>query len=443
MGEVVSSGAPAPVGPVLTSIEQLDEAQIRPDSVRRLSSARVALADYRLLQHDFPELSDAALLRRFPALGSLPEDKRRRAMSAMVDRWLVEHAGLISEAQLGQNVVNSEIVTTGPALPCHRPPGYGRSAIVALDEIRAADWSCQGEERGGLLDLKGVGVAAGTRPHAGPYGSGLEYLGVALGDYLLKRLVDAIFTRTVPSLSTVPVYAVLDLGFDIVNGWNGTGPAGVHVRRAHRRPPGGSSIPASGSNAEAMSTFIELLLRSYGLTSVNNGNCLTIEEKDGELSVTSSGRDITLALDADDLRRLREFKGDRGDLRIERINIQLTRDVDAGGRVAQMFDFGHVNVRAEFHNPLASTVSDSWLCIGGVLWPGSASFVMPDPRLSAPLAGWHKRAVNELCFGLAREVRAGTRTSGEVKETLEAMLGELVSSWSEREASDGLIQNVS
>lgn len=386
--------------PALRTLQELDEDRIREDSVRRLSTAQVALADHALLRRDFPALE--------------------RASDEWIDRWLIEHAGLVAEAQLGQTEVNSAISTSGPPLRAYRPPRYGRSVVVAL-------------EQGGLLDLKGVGVAPGRRPRNAPYATGLEYLGVALGDYLLKRVIDEIFRRTAPSLSTVPVYAVLDLGFDVRDGWRGTGPAGLHVRRAHRRPPGGAGLPESGSDAETMSVFIELLLRSYGLTSANHGNCLVIEERDGGLRVSSSERDISHALDASDVARLRRLKGERGDLRIERINLQLTREVDASRRVAQVFDFGHVNIRAEFHNPLASTVSDSWLCVGGLLWPDSSSFVMPDPRLAAPLALWHRHAVNDFCFGLAGQRRAGALSSGELRQAIETRIGQLVSAWPEVE----------
>jgi hypothetical protein len=176
--------------------------------------------------------------------------------------------------------------------------------------------------------------------------------------------------------------------------------------------------------------FIELLLRSYGLTSVNQGNCLVIEDRNGgQLFVSSSDREISHALDAEDVQRLRDFKGEATELRIERINLQLAGDLDARAKRAQLYDFGHINVRAEFHNPLASTVSDQWLCIGGVLWPESPAFVLPHPELAAPLAEWHKYKLNDFCFGLARDFRMQTIGRAMVQEAMENRLSSLVNGW--------------
>jgi hypothetical protein len=412
----------------LATLGDLDE-ELRPDTVYRLRGAKVAFADYSLLQRDFDELCDRALFVRFPELKRLESDAQRVAIHDVIDQWLVEHSAVVSEAQQAQALVNSEIRTAGPPLKAHRPPRYGRSVVVDLREIRTEGSAFAGGA-GGLLDLKGVGVSAGRRPANKSYANGLEYLGVALGDYLIKRIIDAIFLRTVPGLSTVPVYAVLDLGFDIHDGWRGTAPAGLHVRKAHRRPRGGSGIPPSGSPAEAMSVFIELLLRAYGLTSVNQGNCLVIESgTNGRLRVTNSEQEISHALDPEDQDRIRAFQGNHGDLRIERINIQLTRDVDEARRLAQIFDFGHMNIRAEFHNPLASTVSDAWLCIGGVLWPDSPSFVRPDQEVAPPLGDWHRHALNDFCFGLAHQLREGVMTSAALRCALEKRLECLIGSW--------------
>jgi hypothetical protein len=412
----------------LLTLSDFDD-KLTPDTVYRCITAKVAFADYPLLQDDFYELRDEALFDRFPELARLEAGMRRVAIQDRIDQWLLDHAAMVSEAQLPQVEVNSEIRTVGPPIPAHRPPGYGRSVVVDLDEV-LTEGSVYRTRASGLLDLKGVGVAAGKRPANQLYANGLEYLGVALGDYLIKRVIDAIFARTAPTLSTVPVYAVLDLGFDVRNGWRGTAPAGLHVRKVHRRPRGGSSIPPSGSPAEVMSVFVELLLRAYGVTSVNHGNCLVIESRmDGGLKVISSERDISHALDVEDLNRLRLLQGERGDLRIERINIQLTQEIDEKRCIAQMFDFGHVNIRAEFHNPLASTVSNAWLCLGGLLWPDSPFFVNPDPRLAAPLEQWHRYAINDFCFGLANRLREGKITSAALKSALEERLESLIRAW--------------
>ena len=414
---------------MLTEIHQLGDVGISPDPLRRLTSAKVVIADYPLLQRDFPQLRDAHVRRTFPEIAFMSSHDARQYIERRIDDWLLEHAGFIAEAQLARTDVNSTISFAGQAVPSYRPARYGRATVVDVRQVSSENsaWQRDGPRNDGLLDLKGIGVRHGRTPIRTPYGTGLEYLGVALGDFLIKRLIDEILARTVPSISTVPVYAILDMGFDLVEGWSGTGPAGMHVRAAHTRPA--EPLWTADSDGEKLSVFLELLFRSYGLTTVNQGNCVVIEERAGEMFVASGQQDISHALDDEDIRRLRRLKGPSEQLRIERINFQLAGTLDAGRKTAQIYDFGHMNIRAEFHNPLASTVSDRWLCLGGILWPESPAFVLPDPRLAAPLAAWHRHRINELCFTLAARFRDGSIDRAGVRAALDDRVSELVTRW--------------
>jgi hypothetical protein len=60
---------------------------------------------------------------------------------------------------------------------------------------------------------------------------------------LFQSLIDEIFRRAAPWFWTVPVYGVVDLGFDARTRDGERVPAGLLVRRAHRRPPGAMDLP--------------------------------------------------------------------------------------------------------------------------------------------------------------------------------------------------------
>ena len=280
-----------PEGPLLREIADLDEPAVGKEDIYHVSSARVVLAEYELLQHDFADLSEKNLIRRNPDLGRLDATERRAAIRSIVDDWLIANAAFVSAPQVGQAIVNTPIATDGGPIAGYRPPRYGRSVVVSLKEnarLRgptAPRWDI-GD---GLLDLKGAGVEAGKIPSHEMHWDGLEYLGVALGDFILRTIVEEIFRRAAPGLWSVPIYAILDLGFDVRSGWRGTAEAGMHVRRGHRRPLMGSSLPASGSPEEQVQCEIEMLLRNYGVTSIAGVSALMIEEQNGSITASIGG----------------------------------------------------------------------------------------------------------------------------------------------------------
>jgi hypothetical protein len=274
-----------PTGPILRSIADLDVPNLEVEEIRHVSTAQVALADYTVIQADFPELRDDNLLKLNPWLESSKGVNRQRAIHGLIDDWLIANAAWVSAVQSEQAFVNTSIVTDKSAAVGYRPPGYGRSLVVPVQPV---SWSEQTRERWpaimtGLLDLKGAGVGPGKTPARSRNADGLEYLGVALKDYVVKRAVDAIFERELPTMWTVPIYAVLDLGFDVYEGPLGTAPAGMHVRRAHRRVLNESQW---GQVYVSTSLEVERALRKYGLTSASRRARLFIEEINGRLSVS-------------------------------------------------------------------------------------------------------------------------------------------------------------
>jgi hypothetical protein len=375
--------------------DNLDEPAGALETIFHLPGARVAVADYRVLRHDFPQLC--------------------RLSNDAIDDWLLTHAAWISRSQAHQTVVNSPIPASERVAAAFRPPHYGRSVIV--------------EAPGGLLDLKGAGVKAGITPSHADHSNGLEYLGVAFGDLLLKLAIDEIFQLAAPQFWTVPIYAVLDLGFDITNGWRGTGAAGIHVRRGHRRPPGGLPLPATGSSEQMTQFEIEMTLRSYGLTSTTVAHAFEIVDINGQLEVYDGG-DRVPEFAAGDEMFFRVLSRGAPFARLERVNVQLSRS-GPGSKRGELLDFGHFHVRPRFDHPVCSTVSDRPFCLGPVMWPDHPAYIQPDPVLHVPAAVWHRPNLNEYCFELAERFHDERCTREELIDQLEKPLRALLEQWSE------------
>jgi hypothetical protein len=408
---------------LVSTVEELQDTGAEQEEALHVSTARVVSANYALIQHDFPELSTASLVGRHSWLAAKSIAEQTATGRGLIDRWLTENAAFISKSQAAQSVVNTPIATDGTRA-AYRPSGYGRALVVPV----FAD-SADGVRLSGLLDIKGAGVSPKSSPRRGGHFDGLDYVGAALSDYALQRLIDEIFRRAVPTCWTVPTYAILDLGFDVVDGWNGTSPAGMHVRRAHRRPHGGMDLPLAGSVEEAVRIQIELLLRNYGLTSASPGSAFDISFADDQLSLRYAGRPITdLCLAEIDM--LRQFRrGDESELHLEGINLQLARETGLEPCRAQMVDFGHINVRETFVYPIVNLVRDRLLHIGGIISPRDDHFIQPNPELQVPLEMWRLTTLNDRFFGIADDFRKGSLTSAEVDATVDGLVARAVDRW--------------
>jgi hypothetical protein len=281
-----------------------------------------------------------------------------------------------------------------------------------------------------LLDIKGAGVAPGRIPSHEEHSDGLEYLGVALSDFALQRIIDEIFRHAAPAFWTVPIYAILDLGFDISNGWRATAPAGMHVRRAHRRPLYGMDLPLSNSSTEAIKIEIEMLLRCYGLTSTATGTSFDISFEENSVRLLYNRQPVTGLNDEEIelLRRLRRFNEDQ--FRVEGINVQITRDVEAEDSRGQLLDFGHINLRERFKHPVASLVRDRILRIGGVIWPNDPAFIQPIPNLHLPLDKLGRMTLNDRCFRLADQFREKQLSTSLMAAEIDSIVLEGTEKWS-------------
>ncbi|HVR96112.1 MAG TPA: hypothetical protein VMW27_05830 [Thermoanaerobaculia bacterium] len=415
-------------GPVLREIEELGASALPSETVYAVPGARVVFANHDLLRHDFPAL--------------------RAADTAAIERWLLENAAFLSGPQCQPSDVRDGLDTSAVrTATAYRPPRYGRAVVVPVP----------GD--GGLLDVKGAGVAPGRVPRQHIHGDGFLWLGEAIFDYINQCIIEQIFARNGHDASTLPVYGLIDLGLDgrlpwrelreryppayiaraeIMKPWSAeeiareledaTAPVAVLVRRAHRRDPEGLDLPALGSWEQEAILDIELLLRRYGITS-----CFLYTQ----LRVTNLGKHLRVAYGPrrmrvhDDAHRARivELTGvTSGDVVFDGANVQLTRNADEGSRHAQLVDFGqYFAIRGQFRNPLLSRVRDpdALLRWGGALYPEDARYVQPSPELRLEEGYWGKPAgVNPIeapkyvywaeeplhrqrCMQLADQYRAG------------------------------------
>lgn len=397
-----------PAGPLLRDIRELDDDHVRIDHARRVSTARVVFVNHDVLQHDFPWLAG--------------DESSREA-------WLLEHAGIISTTQAKQTATNTRIRVTGPVREVWRPANYGRACVVPT--------------RAGLLDVKGTGVEHGAVPALLPHSSGLCTLGEVLREVLFQSLVDELFRRAAPWFWTLPVYGVIDLGFDARLRDGGRAPAGILVRRSHQRPANGIQLPWKSSVQERTQVAIELLLRNYGLTSANRGTRFRFEKRNGKLKVAYSSEPVTDLSDGD----RKEISGWLRDatlpLECDGINIQMTRGATSRGRVrAQLLDFDNFEVRSAFREPLVSLVCDQLIRWSVAIWPDEEGFVQPAPSLCLSESKWAfgqrrgprpRRAEGEgpfmLAHDLARRFRSGAMTGGEVRDRMDDFVSGSVAHW--------------
>jgi len=407
-----------PEGPVLTRLSDLDRKGVRRETVLRVRSARTVFLDRALLQHDFPRLRDDALDRAHPWLRRLTDARRERAVQDLLARWLEAHAGLVSRAQAAQRKVNTRIRTFWGSRAAHRPSDYGRALVVRVPG-------------GALLDIKGTGVAPGQIPSFDSHASGLLFLGEALREVAFGEIVDAALRHAGSPCRALPVYGVLDLGFDAYMP-TPTGklalPAGLLVRRAHRRPGFGSGLKPPDSSLVALELELELILRRYGLTSVGPMTRIELRGESGDtdpLEVLYAGTSMTF--NADERRRIRKKTGFAGGkLVLEGVNVQFTRESESDPSQACLVDFGSYRTRERFLGPLINLVSSRLLRLGAVLQPHDRRFAQPDPGLALP-----DRLLDagDVPYVLARRFRSGEITGEEVRGELDRVVAEAVGRW--------------
>ncbi len=200
----------------------------RAETLHRVKSAKVVLADYGLIRNDFPSVHGLS--------------------EAQIDHWLLQKTAYISDSQLHVDSVNTPIELTGETAIAHRPLHYGRAVVFTGGPLE-------------LIDAKGVGVAPGRLPFLEGHANGLATLGEATREFLYEKLVQTALIHAGAHVETIGHYAVIDFGFNVIHQDGTESPAGLILRQAHKRRASNSSLFEA---AEARA--VELQLRPYGIT---------------------------------------------------------------------------------------------------------------------------------------------------------------------------------
>lgn len=241
-----------------------------------LKDASIALADYAQIRADFENL--------------------QRLSDVEIDQWLLQNAVRISSAQIN-STTNDPIPADGTQSSALRPVSCGRASVFRLSEGTDT-------ERGArLIESKGTGT---FQPKKGSHSNGLSTFAEALREYHYEKLVRTILDHQDVPTTTVPVYAVVRLGFNVLFEQNGSQPAGLVVRAAATRTSAlanEAGIPRyENAVAREKALAVENALRRFGFTSLLEG---TNRDKGDFINVqlTSSGH----VLDFGGYRRRTQF----------------------------------------------------------------------------------------------------------------------------------------
>lgn len=435
-------------GPLLHSIGQLEQQNIQKEEIIGFTGARIIYVNYKLLQHDFPQLRTAHLCDQFPKLKALRGKKQREAIQQRIEEWLIQNVSFVSTSQVMETRINSPIPITEKRVHAWRPPRYGRALVMSMKEnekrqLFEPQLSDQFENR--LIDVKGVGVAPDKTPEVDAHSTGLLPLNEALIELLNQVLIQSIFKHSKSAFNTIPIYGILDTGFDILNENNGTAnPAGILVRRAHQRPGNPGGLGVYGSKLQKIQVAVELLLRKYGISSSNNVTTVQVWKEEGNLRIKYGSQDIDF-YNEEQLATIEEvshYKDGMDKLIFKGINVQHTKDVVLNPPSTHLVDFGTYRVFANFPDPILSLVSDKLLRWGGTIWPDYDDFVQPDPKLCIPYNVWgasgdmwgypgreNRSKQDTLCEGLAKSFRKNELSREMLLATLNIYLNTATKNW--------------
>ena len=405
--------------PIPRNVFQLEDPNITPETMLHVDGARVVFADYKLLRRDFAQLAGAS--------------------TNAIDEWLLRNAAVVSESQAKQAAVNTPIRTSGATVSAYRPPLYGRAVVVQVD----GETEC-------MLDVKGTGVAPKVKPANTAHANGLLALGEALTNMAIREAMELIFRAAGNGFSTVPDYAVIDLGYDVCGLFGPATPACVQVRQAHRRPAGGVELPLAGSPEQHVKLEIEFLLRHYGMTSCSPATSFLIDDSSGKITITYADKPLPKHEDEQIGKFLKLARYESGRLMIEGVNVQLTRESGVKPSRARVIDFGHYSVRKKFEIPMVSLVRNRMMRWGGAIFPGDAFFPQPVRNIRLPFSEWgtpdkpdprfavpgHPDLIWPTpfvtCFELAHHFREGKIDGKAVHARLDKMLEHLTRRWKKK-----------
>jgi hypothetical protein len=297
----------------------------------------------------------------------------------------------------------------------------------------------------GLLDIKGAGCAPDATPAFGAHRNGLLKLSDGFIELLNQRLLRFAFRHGGSAFDTVPIYALIDPGFDIIEPVAGRmlhDPAALLVRRAHVREERSGGLAPYGSARQIVQLEVELYLRRYGISSCNPVTRVSLWREEGELKIRYGRTMITFCTPAqrDQLAHAAFYRD--GVMHYDGVNVQHVRDVGTRPCRAQLVDFGTYRVFERFDHPVLSLVSDRLMRWGGTVRPGTPRFIDPDPAIRVPYELWgadgpthgyvgapEQSKQDTLCEGLALDYRRGVLTRDDVCAILDAFLASAIERW--------------
>ena len=205
--------------------------------VVRVPTARVVIADYELINADFPET--------------------RQMTHAEIDSWFIRYAGYMTEAQI--KLGNS------PKLKLNDPiasvPSDHQIALVPRDYKRARVYPVGNR---GLLDGKGVGAGLPTLEE-----NGLLNTTNAVREFFYSKAVGDAFEDAELPFGVVGSYGVIDWGFYF---WDERDQclyrAGAVFRQAHARDVS-PEMQVQGQLKNKDAVRMETVLRKFGLSSAS------------------------------------------------------------------------------------------------------------------------------------------------------------------------------
>jgi len=359
---------------IIRTIAELEEPTVREEIVYPLRTARCVFVDFASLRRDFPRLAPECL--DAPA--------RRR-----IEDWLIASAAVISASQAAQTLVNTPIETGDTEILAYRPPRYGRALVLPVSTdgpFAPHQIEDVAREAEGLLDVKGIGVRPDRAPEIGAYTSGLLPLADAFKEFIVHRTLEAIFRHAGSPFQALPLYGVIDPGIAI-HGEDGvpSQPAGILVRRAHRRLFTGKDVPRGGMPEHRAALEVELLLRQYGMTS--GFRCGSLEHDGEQVRMSLFKRPVRLYDDCL-LRALWRHLGGGERVTLRCLDIQMTASTDAASGAVTLVDFDHFRIDSHFSDPLLTLAMDRPLRWGGAIRPGEAIYLQPRPELALSTDLW-------------------------------------------------------
>ena len=425
-------------------ISQINKRKSEVEKVVSVNGAKVVYANYPLLMNDFPQLEETELLYRHPNLKHLSPEEKTKRIQSIIDKWLVKHSAYVSINQAETNEVNTPIDLGVHSTNAFRPLNYGRALIFSiqdtLQQVGVDDEIGEKENDKGLIDVKGVGVGPDAKPTHGPHHNGLCSLSECFNELLFEQIIHRIFRKENSAHQTLPIYAIIDLGFDIVINnqvvkKKVVEPAGLVLRRAHNRRPIKGDLPDFGTPNYHAIMEIELLLRKYGITSVAATKITIIPTLNGFKAyymktpmVVEEGavKNFLLKICRKNQRRM-VFEG---------VNVQITEDLELNPLKATLVDFGNYRVRKSFKNPILFLASDRVLFWGDVIWPNKKKYIQPNVKICVPYKIWGKDTrkrllspINRLNYTLANDCRASKISRQEVINRLEDFIAKATSKW--------------